>query len=252
MTQLYYERYGDGDIKIIGFHGWGADHQKSFAAVIDALPDNTSFYGVDLPGYGESPLPDLFTYEEVTRCLLEGLDEILGDGESATVVGACSGSYHALEVARSRPDKIDRTVLVEPLAFYPWFLEIFLAPGLGPLLYRVIFDNPLGRLITQWGMHRRRVANEYDVMESFGRIDLEVPYRYLHFYQQLGEVSQYRTLPTPTRLVYGENTWAAVVKSADIWEATIPQLDPTRVEGVGHLVNQEAPSAVVDALLADR
>lgn len=251
---LYIKRYGRGPRKVVGYHGWGADHLKSFAAVIEALPADTAFYGVDLPGYGRSEVPDVFSYPIVTQRLARGLDAIAADRRregadgSASLVGACSGSYHVLETARQRPDKTDLAVLVEPLAYYPWFLRALLLPGLGKFLFKQVFDNPVGRMLTQRTLSHQRVANDYNVMESFGRLDLQVPYRYLQFYDQLGEVDQYATFQTPTRIVYGENTWKAVADSAGIWENVFPDVTVHRVDNVGHLVNQEAPDAVVEVL----
>jgi pimeloyl-ACP methyl ester carboxylesterase len=249
MSGLHVQRYGDGSNKIAGFHGWGADHLKSFATVIEALPDTTTFYGIDLPGYGRSGPPETWSYADVTQMLARGIDDLLDDGETITLLGACSGTYHVLEMARQRPHLVDRLVLVEPLAYFPWFFEAFLVPGLGRFLYKQIFANPIGRLLTQRTMQHQRVANDYNVMESFGRIDLEVPYRYLQYYHELGDYTQYRWLETPTRVLYGQNTWKDVIRSVDCWRETLQNLEPIELEGVGHLVNQEAPDAVVAALV---
>lgn len=250
MTNLHVQRYGEGPRKIAGFHGWGADHLKSFATVIHALPPEASFFGIDLPGYGRSGRPQVWSYADVTQMLARGIDELLDDGETITLVGACSGSYHVLEMARQRPHLVEKMVMVEPLAYFPWFFRAFLVPGLGRLLYNQIFDNPVGRYLTQRTMQHQRVANDYNVMDSFGRIDLEVPYRYLRYYDELGHYSQYESVSTPARIVYGEDTWKDVIKSVECWKKTLTHVDPICLENVGHLVNQEAPEAVIDALLS--
>mgnify|MGYP006299485207 CR=1 FL=1 len=249
MTDLHVQQYGEGDNKIAGFHGWGADHLKSFATVIKALPEHATFYGIDLPGYGRSGRPPVWSYADVTQMIAEGIEQLLEPGETITLLGACSGSYHVLEMARQRPHLVDRLVMVEPLAYFPWFFEAFLVPGLGRFLYSQIFDNPIGRLLTQRTMQHQHVANDYNVMESFGHIDLEVPYSYLEWYHELGHFSQYGWVKTPTKIVYGENTWKDVIRSVDCWRKTLDDVEPIELAGVGHLVNQEAPDAVVAALL---
>lgn len=250
MSALHIERYGHGPNTIVGFHGWGADHQKSFRRVIKRLPDEeTTFWGIDLPGFGQSPKPADFTYANVTGQLTAAVDEILEDGQQATFIGACSGSYHVLEMARQRPERTKRLVVTEPLAFYPWFFKIFTRGGFGQLLYDLIFANPVGRRVTQTALEKLKVANAFDVMESFGKLDRTVPIQYLKFYRQLGTADQFSILEMPIVLLHGANTWGVATESVDIWMDVLPDVTPVRVDDVGHLVNQEAPEFVAELLL---
>lgn len=249
MSDLNIVRYGTGPKKIIGYHGWGADHRKSFKAVIEKLPAYCSFWGVDLPGCGRSPRPDIFTYDEVSNQLARSVDDIVADGETATILGACSGAYHGLEMARHRPDKVDRLVMVDPMAYFPWFLDLLLMPGVGKLLFEGVLGSKMGHKIIQRVLEQTGVANAFDVMESFARIDLGAAYRYLQFFDELGEVEQYVTIETPTVMLWGTNTWKVVHESVPMWERTLPEIETIEVSGVGHLINQEKPDVVLDALL---
>ncbi|WP_168210408.1 alpha/beta fold hydrolase [Persicimonas caeni] len=249
LDDLNIVRYGSGPTKVISYHGWGADHRKSFKYVIEKLPEHVSFWGVDLPGCGRSPRPSVFNYPEVASILTQSFDDIVGDGETATLLGACSGAYHGLEIARQRPDKVDKLVMVDSMAYFPWFLGVLLAPGVGTLLFEGVFSSQRGRKAIQKVLEATGVANAFDVMESFGRIDLGAAYRYLEFYDEMGTVDQYMTVNTPTTLLWGTHTWKVVLESVKMWRATLPNFTEVQVEGVGHLINQEAPEVVVEALL---
>jgi pimeloyl-ACP methyl ester carboxylesterase len=249
MTDINIVRYGTGPKKIIGYHGWGADHRKSFKAVIEHLPEQVSFWGIDLPGCGRSPRPSVFTYDEVASQLTCAFDDIVANDETATLLGACSGGYHGLEIARHRPAKVDRLVMVDSMGYFPWFLDLLLAPGVGTLLFEGVFSSKFGRKMIQSALQLTGVANAFDVMESFGRIDLGAAYRYLEFFDELGTMDQYRTILTPTKLLWGTNTWGVVRESIPMWAATLPNIETIEVEGVGHLINQEAPEVVIAALL---
>lgn len=251
MSELNVVRYGSGPKKVIGYHGWGADHRKSFKRVIERLPDYVSFWGIDLPGCGRSPRPHVFTYDEVSSMLAAALDDIVEDGETASVLGACSGAYHGLEMARHRPDKIDRLVMVDPMAYFPWFLDLLLLPGVGPMLFEGVLGSKLGHKAIQAVLERTGVANAFDVMESFARIDLGAAHRYLQFFDELGEVEQYVTIDTPTVLLWGTNTWSVVHESVPMWVDTLSDIETIEVADVGHLINQEAPDVVIEALLGD-
>ncbi|MEL6182603.1 MAG: alpha/beta hydrolase, partial [Myxococcota bacterium] len=140
MVYINIERYGQGERVFVGYPGWGADHTRSFQLLLEHLPEDTTFYAMNLPGLGGSEELDRplsrWRWSAITEALLRGFDSLKLD-VPVTLVGSCSGSYHALETAMRRPDMAHRVVMLEPFSYFPWFLRALVLPAIGPMLYNV-------------------------------------------------------------------------------------------------------------------
>jgi pimeloyl-ACP methyl ester carboxylesterase len=236
----------------MGFHGFGGEHKKSFSRLFDYMPDDVSFYGVDLPGLGSSNEPKHWTYDHVSELLAREVDRVSG-GEPVTFVGSCSGTYHALEMALRRPDVPDRIAMVEPFAYFPWFFNLFMKPLFGRPLYDLVFSSKLGQKATQMGLQRQGIANDYDVMGSYSKQSAANGYRYLQFYREceIRGTDVFRSIDTPMLLVHGYNTFNDVLKSIDIWSSLFDDVEIVALSDVGHQVTQEAPERLAAVLFGN-
>lgn len=100
MSTLSFKRYGQGK-PIILLHGFPMN-QTVWNDFIPLLSDRYEVITVDLPGFGESPLPkQSFTIDEVADILLDWLtaQKILG----STLIGHSLGGYVALAMAEKQP-----------------------------------------------------------------------------------------------------------------------------------------------------
>ncbi|MBA3432242.1 MAG: alpha/beta fold hydrolase, partial [Actinobacteria bacterium] len=100
---------GVGD-PVVLLHGWGG-RIESMAPVARCLEDSVRVLALDLPGFGESPAPtEVWGSPEygvfVARLLRDrGI-------ERAHMVGHSFGAKTALQIAASRPQLVDRLVIV--------------------------------------------------------------------------------------------------------------------------------------------
>ena len=255
MTLLHTQTYGHGPRVFIGYHGWGSEQGRSFEALVPFLPDDVTLIGVDLPGCGKSTTPSakdaLASWERVNDLVARHLDTIDSD-KQVTLVGSCSGVFNACEVAQRRPERIRDIIMLEPFAYMPWYFSIFLKPVTGKLLYKMVFDNPLGKAATSLSMRKKKLNEDFDMVGSFGLgTDLDVAYRYLEFYGALTEHSIYKDITAPIRIIHGQNTFGAIHESVAMWQENWPGLPVTPLEGVGHMLNQEAPEATARAIFTD-
>ena len=248
---LHLQTYGHGPRAFLGLHGWGAHQGKSFGDLVDHLPQDVTLHALDMPGCGRSPPLTRWSWEGVTDALAGALDGIKAP-EPLTLVGSCSGAFHALSLLASRPERVGALVMLEPFARIPWFFSIFLTPGAGPLLYRMVFDNPAGRHLTQRHMARRGVSQEYDMVGGFARSgDLKVAYRYLQFYGELGDYRAFQGTPIrPVHIIHGQQSWGAILESPPLWQELFPQAKVTALAGVGHMFSQEAPERAARAIFS--
>lgn len=114
---MHVERYGHGGAPVLLVHGFGTCSflWRNVAPTI-AMANRTAF-AVDLFGYGESDRP--FDSDYSIAAQAEYLDRTLTALRlsRATVVGVDLGGAIAMRLAATRPERVERMVLVNPMAF---------------------------------------------------------------------------------------------------------------------------------------
>ena len=237
MTDLHSARYGDGDRVFVGLHGWNGG-VGIFAPLEPYLPPDVSILAFGLPGYGDSPAPEEWSLPSVARQIVDAID---AEGiDTFSVLGNCSGAIVGLYVAREARHRIDEFILVEPFAWVPSYLSIFLTPVVGRLFYWSAFGNPIGRAITNRALAGQRQEST-DMLAPFKRSPLWVPMRYLTLFDQAGEASDYDDIPGEKRILRGDRTFQAVRDSVEAWRNTWPGTTFQELSGAGPLLLREAP-----------
>ncbi len=231
----------------VGLHGWnGSCH--TFDALGVRRPADRRFVSLDLPGYGRSPAPERWELEEVAAQVVATIDAAVG-AAPVSLVGSCSGGVVGLFVAGLLGARLDRFIFLEPFAFVPDYLRVFLTPVVGRLFYYSAFGNPVGRRITNAALADHRGADT-DMMASFGRGSLEVPLKYLHLFDDIGGPERFAALPGRIELVWGEHTFEAIRDSVQIWSRVWPNAQCVEIAGAGHLLLEEAPDQIAAHVFA--
>ena len=110
QTQLVYQDQGEGN-PIVLLHAGVADH-RMWHNCIDSLLVKHRVITLDLPGFGESLLPNnAFAYYEVLARLLDHCDI-----EQATLIGTSFGGELALDFALHFPQRVEKLILLSPAA----------------------------------------------------------------------------------------------------------------------------------------
>jgi len=251
---LFVKRYGTGERVIVGLHGWNGSHQ-SFDAILPFMPEDVSFYCLDLPGYGQSPEPQKWTVEEISRILAKWLQTL--PTKEIEIIGSCSGALWGLAAAmQSEQFKIKRFVLVDAFAYVPFYFRLFLYPIFGPIAYFSTFHNPIGRWITNQSLRHKR-TEETDLTHSFTKVAPLTPYRYLRLLNRIRNYLFYTRLSedkltsneastaffpgTEIVLLSGEKSFQAIKSSVGMWRKLWPSAKAHVLNGAGHLPVQEAP-----------
>jgi pimeloyl-ACP methyl ester carboxylesterase len=232
---VYISKHGSGARTFLGLHGWSGDH-RTFAPLIRNLPENAAFYSVDLPGCGRSKDPSQWALDEIVTSVTEAARTI---PVPFTLVGNCSGALLGMLAAKQLPGRIERMLLIDVFAEFPWYFRVFLLPALGPLAYYSTFANPVGRWFTNLSLARRRTAAT-TLTGGFAGTRHESTYRYLELFESYPPPDTFRDLEMPIDLVYGEKTFAAVARSIPRWQEVWPQACAWKIDGAGHLPILEA------------
>jgi pimeloyl-ACP methyl ester carboxylesterase len=94
---------------MVFIHGAGGSH-RLFGYQMQAFRDLETCYFIDLPGHGSSPppasAPSIALYSDEVIAYLNGL------GVPVTLIGHSMGGAVALQAALTRPDLVDRLVLL--------------------------------------------------------------------------------------------------------------------------------------------
>ncbi|HVG17449.1 MAG TPA: alpha/beta hydrolase [Blastocatellia bacterium] len=233
---MYVEKYGSGERAYFGLHGWGGD-RRTFAPLVERMPEGHEFYSADLPGYGRSPAPREWSLAAIAEEVAIAISSI--DAEKVTLVGNCSGAIICLLAADHLNARLARLVLIDPFAFMPWYFKIFVAGQFGRVAYYSTFANPLGRWATNLALKRRRTSRT-NLTHSFGAIDHEVSRRYLRLLSEVEGPARFGGINVPVDIVYGEKTFGAIKQSARLWRGVWPHARCSELRGAGHLPIIEA------------
>jgi pimeloyl-ACP methyl ester carboxylesterase len=257
---MHVERYGHGGAPILLVHGFGTCSfvWRDVGPVL-AMASRTAF-AIDLFGYGESDRPFDAQYDISAQS--DYLDRALTALRlsKATVVGIDLGAAIAMHLAFNRPERVERLVLVNPIAFdnvpaddiksmqrntARFALRISrgvlgAAPLLRDLLERSVSDPShmpdqllaryLAPYVGQDGLNHllalARAVDDEDMAEvELGQIDC------------------------PTLIVWGDQDSFVSPKVGDQLADTIPGSRLVRLPGCGRLVPEEAAETLANMIL---
>ena len=220
---------------------------------------------MDLPGFGHSPMPaepiSMALYAEIVDGLLEELGV-----ESAAVVGNSMGGLVAAELAISRPERVERLVLVDAAGISTRRettaairftalsgLDRALAGGAGLLARRLetiarhrrLREAGLGLVVRHPSRLPANIASE--LIMGAGKPGLMGALKSMLAHDlrsRLGLIS------CPTLVVWGERDRAIGVRDAEVFARLIADARLVIFEDTGHLPMLERPAAF-NALLED-
>lgn len=234
---LHVHRFGTGeDVHYFGIHGWGGGWE-TYLPLEPFLPNDATLWSVDLPGYGASDPLGEWTWEAMGAAVADAIDAI--DAERLRLIGNCSGAAFGLLGVQARVERFEHLLLLDPFAYFPWYFSMLVAPGVGRMFYATAFENPLGRWMTNRGLADHRPADAH-LTASFEQLDHDVVYAHLKILQQSPGYRHFDGLQMPITIAYGEQTFAAVRNSVQMWLELWPQASAVEIAGAGHLPIEEA------------
>ena len=241
-SPLSVTKWGTGQAKFVGLHGWGGSH-RTFVPMTNYLPDGVIVEAPDLPGCGQSSLPDRWRVETIAEMVSDSITFESG----FTIIGNCTGGVIGAELARIKPDVVQRLVMIDPFAYSPWYFALFLKGKFGSVAYRTAFASRIGRFFTNMALVSKR-DRDTDLTSSFERVDHDAVYSFLKMMGEHEGPSRYADLTLPIDIIIGEKTFKAVEKSATMLGQVWPHATLRVIEGAGHLPIEERSETVANAV----
>jgi pimeloyl-ACP methyl ester carboxylesterase len=257
---MHVERYGHGGAPILLVHGFATCSFLWREVGPTLAMANRTAFAIDLFGYGESDRP--FDAQFGIAAQSDYLDRALTALRltKATVVGIDLGGAIAMHLACNRPERVERLVLVNPIAFddipaddiksmqrntarFAFSISrgiLGAAPLLRELFERSVADKAnmpdqlLARYLAPYvgdeGLNHllalARAVDDEDMAEvELGQIDC------------------------PTLVVWGDQDAFVGPRLGDRLSDTIPGSRLVRLPGVGRLVPEEAPDTLAGMIL---
>lgn len=238
ISPLHVQTWGQGPSQFLALHGWGGSHQ-TYLPLAPLIPDSAVVHAPDLPGYGESELPETWQVDHVAEMVADSVEM----PDSVTVVGNCTGAVIGAELGKLYPQKISRMVLVDPFAYVPWYFSIFLKGGFGRRAYLATFASPIGRFFTNQALRGKRTEDS-DLTASFEGVNHDATHEFLRMMGAHEGPERYRDLQMPIDILIGEKTFGAVKKSSKQLKTVWPHANVHSLENAGHLPIEEATEHV--------
>jgi pimeloyl-ACP methyl ester carboxylesterase len=246
---MFVKRNGAGPRRFLGLHGWSGDH-RTFDPLVPHLPADASLFAPDLPGCGQTPPPSELRLEVVTAALARLIRELANP--ALTLIGNSSGAILALCAALHLTETggaatIGRLVLIDPLAYWPWYFRVFVSESMGRYAYACSFGNPAGRWLVNAALAGKRTGQTH-LTEGFTAVSGAVALSYLRMLRSIPGPEHYAPIQAPVDILCGERTFASVRKSVARYLQIWPQARVYQVPGAGHLPLKEAPAAMAGRL----
>jgi pimeloyl-ACP methyl ester carboxylesterase len=257
---LHVERYGHGGAPIVLVHGFGTCSflWREVGPVL-AMANRTAF-AIDMFGYGESDRP--FDAQFGIAAQSDYFDHALTALRlsRATVVGIDLGGAVAMHLAFNRPERVERLVLINAIAFDDVPADDIKTMQRNTARFALrISRGVLGAAPLMRELLERSVADEANMPDGLIARYL-APYvgdEGLNHLLALGRSVtdedmldvDLRLLDCPTLIVWGDQDPFVSPKLGDTLADTIPGSRLVRLPGTGRLVPEEAPDTLANMIL---
>ncbi|MEZ5537161.1 MAG: alpha/beta hydrolase [Thiolinea sp.] len=231
-----------GEIPVICLHGIGGSY-ASFMPQLEQLSSIKRVIAWNMPGYGRSPLLAETSFTGLAESLLQFMDALSID--QAHLLGHSIGGMLAQELAFRHPERVASLALLGTTAAFGGrddrFKQQFLRARLQPLDEGLTMPELAAQFVPQiTGSHADKA-----VLEGATATMSEMPEAsYRAILACLVTFNRYQDTPRltmPACLIAGAEDNNAPVATMQKMAAKMSQAEFHVLDGVGHLINLEAP-----------
>ena len=233
-------------------HGIGGS-SASWQGVITGFAATHHVVAIDLPGHGQSDVPDPvgtdYSVAGLARAVTEALDQL--GLERVTLVGHSLGGAVAMTAALTAPDRVERLVLVDSTGLGDEIsadlVELLDAPpseDASRALLQLFFHDP--RLVLDAGVTEHHTAltrpGAHAALRAIGGQTFTAAGRQAVRDSRLDEITQ------PVLVVWGEHDRVIPAAHAETARAVLADVEVAIIPGTGHAPQVEDPDAFAAVL----
>lgn len=263
--KLHYLSKGNGK-PVVFLHG-GVLSSEDFSDVIElAAQEGYKAIAFDRPGYGHSERPTNEKVTPITQAkLIHKALKKLNITDPIILVGHSWSGTMIMSYALQFPNDVEGLVTLGGAMYkegYPAengdaLSELVTTPILGDLIMNTLLATPLGKsmgkettkatfspetppagyeekLLALWGRPTQFKANREDTL-AFPITSKQIS-------------SRYKEIEVPTIIVVGENDPFGTIKMAERLQKDLPNSKMVRLPNVGHMIPENHPEKVLDAI----
>jgi pimeloyl-ACP methyl ester carboxylesterase len=248
---VHYKDQGKGPVLLL-LHGV-VSCLHTWNGWYDQLKDHYRIIRLDMPGWGlTGPTSE---EEYLGENINEFLDSFLKalDIDHMYLAGNSLGGYYAWNYAVHRPEKVNKLVLLDPIAYnqsLPYEFKLAKLPGASFLVNNVVIPrylikSSIERLygkkerITPWISdmywdhilrkgNRRTLMKVFNMIADFSKSDT--------IYLDVKKVKQ------PVLMAWGkQDTWSRWKETLDAWKSDLPHAELVLYDQCGHMPMEEIP-----------
>jgi pimeloyl-ACP methyl ester carboxylesterase len=242
---------------VVCVHGWACS-VYSFRRLMPLLADiGMRVIAIDLPGHGLSDKPGdprLYTIDAQVECVLAAMDSL--GIPRALLVGHSMGGPICARAAVLAPDRITALALLAPAGFgTEWELRILraitprlIAPILPRLLHRWMISAVFRVVYGDLYRPTARDVDEYWAPSQFPGF-VRAMWDLLHCFEwSAGTDLGFADISAPTAILDGRRDNLVVRRWVRRYVEVLPHASLTVIDGCGHVVPEEAPELVTQAI----
>lgn len=224
---------------LVFLHGWGVDSQLWFKIVPALINKNYSLYFLDLPGFGQSQVPNTtYGVDEYKKIVYEFVKKL--ELKNINLIGHSFGGRITIKMAAENPNFLQKVVLVDSAGIYHHSqvktLKLLIASIIRPLFQFSFMQS-----------FRRKIYQITDSEEYLTIPALSKTFSYIISEDLTPYLSK---IKLPTLIIWGDkdHNEASTIADAQLMKKSIKNSKLEILKKAGHFSFLDQPKAFVKAL----
>ena len=222
---------------LIFLHGWGVDSQLWFKIFLELINKNYSLYFLDLPGFGQSQVPNTtYGVDDYKKIVYEFVKKL--ELKNINLIGHSFGGRITIKIASENPEFLEKIVLVDTAGIVTASkikkISALIAKVIGPI-FKPGFMQPLRKKLYFL------IGSEYLENKKLSKI-----------FSKVVSENLTRILPRikkPALIIWGQNDRVTPLYYGQLMNKLIPKSKLVVFEKAGHFSFLDQPKEFVKVLI---